>query len=255
MRSVFIATPTLDHRVTVEYMRCAAESAELLREHGIGTAFRWVGGDQFIAKARNRLVAEYLTEFPDTEALFFIDDDVGWPAVKVLEFMQRPEDVVCGVYPKKTEPPEWPATMEAGPDGRSFVSSGDLLAAIMAPAGFMRIRRPVLELLWNAATPYREMTAEGVFAERRAIFEAGINRQVDPAEFWGEDAVFCQLCRNAGFPVWIDPAIAFTHRGNRVYRGTFADAVAAKAAELQGDRNGEESSAPARYRPGDRHAA
>jgi len=192
-----------------------------LAQLGIPHGYKQVGGDQFIAKARNRLITEFLTEYPMATDLFFIDDDVGWPADAVIKFLNRPEDIVAGAYPKKTDKPEFPVELSMGEDG-GLIEKDGLYQANLAPTGFMRIKRRVLEALVKDCPTYTEACIEGK-AQRWALFEAGAN--YDKGEWWGEDYVFCQKARNAGFSVWIDPDIEFTHRGNKRWAGNFIHAV------------------------------
>ena len=218
---MIFATPTLDHRVTLDFFRSSLETDWLLATHGVPHGYKQVGGDQFIAKARNRLVAEFLIEFPMATDLFFLDDDISWPAAKVLEFLNRPEDVVCGVYPKKTETLEFPVELESQ-DG-ALIEHDGLYRAVGAPTGFMRIKRHVLESLASYARMYEEENKDGTKGKRWAIFEAGVN--YDAGAFWGEDYVFCQKARARGFGIWVDPNIAFTHRGQRNWSGTLAPTI------------------------------
>jgi len=214
---VIFATPTLDHRVSIEYLRSSKETDWLLDTKGISYGYKQVAGDTFVAKARNRLVTEFLLEFPSASHLFFLDDDIGWPAAKVWEFLNRPEDIVAGAYPKKCDKPEFPVELELA-DGR-FIERDGLYRAILAPTGFMCIRRGVLERMAAASTCYKEAHIDGEMRDRWAMFEAGVYAQA--GEWWGEDYCFCQKWRDMGGEIWVDPDIEFSHRGHKKWTGNF----------------------------------
>lgn len=219
---VVFATPTLDHRVCVEYLRSYVETLGLLGVNGVPFAHVYVGGDQFIAKARNLLVTKFLRDHPQATDLFFLDDDVGWPAAKVIEFLCREEDVVAGAYPQKCAGEFYPCTLVPDAAGK-LVERHGLYQAQLAPTGFMRIKRPVLERLAEQSTTYLHRNPDGTEERHYAIFEAGVHHE--SGEFWGEDYYFCRRWAEAGGEIWLDPDVSFTHRGNQVWRGTFRDVL------------------------------
>jgi hypothetical protein len=225
---VMFATPSLDHRVCLEFMQSYAQTMWLLAEHGIEMSHSYVGGDQFIAKARNLLVTRFLRN-PHPTDLFFLDDDVGWEPEAVLRLLRRPEAIVCGAYPQKCEATHYPVTLDGTSDGVLSPPIDGLYRANLAPTGFMRIKRHVLEDMARGCAQYVHRTPGGEDELHHAIFECGVHHA--SREFWGEDYYFCLKARELGHDVWIDPNIHFTHRGNRVWKGRFADEIAARQAQ------------------------
>jgi hypothetical protein len=220
---VMFATPSLNHQVSLEYLRSTVETVGLLLACGVRFAFKQVGGDPFIDKARNGLVTEFLTDHPDYSDFFFLDDDIGWPAGKVLEFLWREEDIVAGVYPQKSEKTSYPADLKLE-DG-CIVERNGLVKAAMAPTGFMRIKRHVLEKMAATCEQYWEPVLnvpEG--RTRYAMFRAGFREGVG---WQGEDYAFCRDWIDLGGEIWVDPTIPFTHRGHRLWRGIFLDEIKA----------------------------
>lgn len=176
------------------------------------------GGDCFIAKVRNKLVKEFL-DGPGTD-LFFLDDDLGWPAAKVMEFLARPEPILAGVYPKKMEELDWPVALDADGDTGELITDKGLYRAGFAPTGFMRIKRHVIEELVKFVPTFKDIEMEGKTGEFPYLFQAGLDAD---GWFCGEDVAFCRRARLHGFDVWVDPDIEFRHRGGRVWIGTLAD--------------------------------
>ncbi len=204
-------TPCLDHKVAIEYLMSALHTERLLLARSV--AHEWCNrpGDPFVAKARSTMVAEFLAS-KGTD-LFFLDDDLGWPAEKVLEFIDRDEPVLAGVYPQKLDEISFPCSVEMGEDG-GLIERDGLVKAVLVPTGFLRIKRWVLEKLWDEAPPYRETDASGKVHECRAVFNSG---PAADGQWWGEDFAFSNSCQIAGIDMWIDPAIPFYHRGAKRY--------------------------------------
>lgn len=233
-----LSTPTLSASVAIEYLLSALRTEKLLLESGI--AHEWTNrtGDPFIAKARSSIACDFLAS--DATDLFFLDDDIGWPCEKVLEFVRNDDaPVLAGVYPHKLEETSWPCSLEADDDG--IIERGGLYKAVLAPTGFMRIKRWVIEKLYEDAPPYREIEASGKKFERRAIFNSG---PAGDGEWWGEDYAFCNACRVAGIDIWIDPAIPFYHRGTKRWGAQMSyslDVFEQKAAAASAKRKSSEA--------------
>lgn len=232
---VIFATPSYEHKVSLEYLQAWTETTWLMGPMGIAYGCDYVGGDHWIENARNILATNFLRKFPMATDLFFFDDDVGWPAGKVIEHLRRPEDVVFGAYPKKTDPakePEYAVDLETV-DG-NIVEQDGYYRAVSGPAGFMRIKRHVLEKLAETAERYMHPQSDGSEIELLNIFLTGVN--IKERKRWGEDYAFCQKARQAGFGIWLDPNIDFKHRGNWCWKGNIRDVFLPKIAAWKAKR-------------------
>lgn len=216
---VCFGTPTYDHRVCYEFFKSSIETVHLLGQKGIQYGFIARGGDQFIAKARNKIVSEFLS-IPQATDLFFLDDDVGWPAEAVIRFLERPEAIIFGAYPKKQTNLDFPVELAVSSDTGELIERDGLLRANSGPTGFMRIKRHVLETLAVHAGTFHEEDADGVERTHPNIFRTGVG---EDGVFCGEDWIFCQNWRRLGGELWCDPNIAFTHRGNRLWSATLGE--------------------------------
>src|SRR5260221_11519844 len=87
---VIFATPTLSHSFCVHYHRSIMETSWLCMANGITTGVMVRPGDCFVDKERNKLVTDFLREFPCTQNFFFLDDDIGWPHQNVVELLRGP---------------------------------------------------------------------------------------------------------------------------------------------------------------------
>lgn len=223
-----------------------------------------LAGDPYLPKARSRITSQFLTDFPQADTLFFLDDDVGWsPASKVIEMLYRKEDIVFGAYPKKQEGLTFPVTLELDATGQLIERDG-LYQAHLCPTGFMRVKRRVLEQMAMKASRYYETAADGRELLQWNIFEArfvdpvlealrktdidglspemmamylkraiGLTPCPDIGKWWGEDFWFVERWREMGGTCWVDPEITFTHRGSKAWAATFGDSVRATLAKMR----------------------
>ena len=221
MAYVFFATPCLKHQVTVEFLRSAMATQTLLHSEGIATTWSIRAGDPFIAKCRSKLVKDFL-DHADATDLFFLDDDIGWPAEKVLEFVNNDAPVLAGIYPKKQDKPDWPVALAADPETGAFWEADGLIRAKHAPTGFLRIKRWVLEKAFFRAAPFRETEADGVTREYRAVFVEG---PAGDGLWWGEDFAFCNALEEMGVEIWVDPDIEFKHFGDKTWMGNMVGSL------------------------------
>lgn len=219
-KSVAFAIPCLTYQVAIEFNRSLMRTDWLLAQAGWQRTYLDHCGCQFIANARNELAHDFLTNFPDCDNFFFLDDDLGWDAEKVLAILERDEDIIAGVYPKRQDDIDWPV-MLAGDEGKLHEKDG-LFRAMRAPTGFMRIKRRVFEGLVPHARTYKWLTNKGDVKEIPALFSCGL---MDDGWFWTEDYIFCHNASLAGFEIWIEPDIKFTHRGPKAWSGSFKSTI------------------------------
>lgn len=221
---VVFCTPSLGRSFSVEYLMSAMSTQHLCFANSISQVWRSVGGDPYLAKVRNRMASEFLRNFPTATDLFFIDDDMGWPAEKVIEFLLRPEDIVVGAYPKKRDEPDFPIQLSV--TDQKITTKGDLILTDLAPTGFMRVKRVVFERMAAESGIYTEQDEVLGEVECWDMFRMGYVDSSDMpgrGRWWGEDYFFSARWRNMGGQIWCDPTIPFTHRGGKVWSATFKD--------------------------------
>lgn len=212
---------------------------------GIPSGTCMAAHDPYLGKVRNKIATEFLTQWPQATHLFFLDDDIGWPAQKVVDMIRHDVDLVAGVYPKKTDNPEYPVQL-AMEDGQPIEKNG-LYKAALAPTGFMCIKRHVLERLAAKAGQYLDTTNPNASVWQFNIFDNGfflpsgevpLNQGGVRGEFWGEDYYFGRKWRDMGGDIWIDPDIEFSHRGSKAWRGNFNHAILAWREQQKAENNG-----------------
>lgn len=225
MTFVYAAVPAYTGSISCQTAQCLMDdyADALARGWRFNTAFHV--GNSLITRARNSLVAHFLTT--DATDLMFVDSDLSWERGALCRLVDRPEPLVCGLYPKRTEPLEWPVILREDKSLAPDLTTG-LLEIAAAPGGFMRIKRAAIEQL-VAANPqleYDEPYAPGGTAH--ALFDFARQGR----NYISEDYVFCARFRALGGKVWADPGIAFEHIGQKGMRGRFADFLAANARRM-----------------------
>lgn len=235
---VVIAVPTLQRAVSVEFVMALTQTLHQLARAGIPAVVRMIGGDPFVAKVRNRLASDFLRMPAELSDLFFIDDDIGWPPEKVIEFLRCPYPVLAGVYPEKSDQPGFPCEL-VSIDGE-FVQHDGYYQAGLVPTGFLKIKRHVLQSLAEESGVFADKSAESGDVPCWNIFEAGYI--ADPANpkvgrFFGEDYMFSTRWRALGGEIWVDPDIVFTHRGQKVWSAALAPSLELTQARMRHERS------------------
>jgi hypothetical protein len=147
-QTVVFGIPTISKWISAETYQSMMSLQWAMFGKGIPLAQIIVGGDPYLSKVRSKIATVFLRDYPQATALFFIDDDVGFPYEAALRFIDSDKDVIAGVYPKKEDGPvlQWPADLLADKDTKElFRDENGLYLASHIPTGFLRIRRHVLE--------------------------------------------------------------------------------------------------------------
>lgn len=229
---VVFATPAFDHNVTLGYLKSTIETERLLAVHDIDRAHKVYGGDPYLAKVRNLLVATCLREHPQMTDFFFLDADIEWPAEAVLRLLEHPADVVAGIYPKKNDRTEFPCELQVDLETKKLIEKDGWYKARAVPTGFLRIKRHVLEKMVAEAGKYIDGTGGGELSHN--VFQMGFCADNVAAsgmgEWWGEDYAWCRHWHGMGGEIWVYPDIDFGHRGQKTWRANFAPFVQAAMA-------------------------
>lgn len=201
--TVLIATPTFDGNVCADYLLSLLSTRERL-----DFDLCLIPGVHFADTARDLAVARFLESGADH--LFFIDADLGWPADAVARLIAHDKDVVGGAYPIKNDARHYPVVCESEVQGGLIKASG-------LPGGFMCIKRKVIESLADTVPHYKKAMGNR-FLDVPAVFA----RAFVGDQMIGEDFMFCRRAADAGFELWLDPDINFSHNGAKAWHGNYA---------------------------------
>lgn len=211
MKTILIATPAYDGRVHIPYAMSLVETTLMLKELGYEVKNLITASGSLLVAERNRLIQSFWES--DADYMLCIDSDLGWAAQGVLEMLKQDKEFMCGVYPARgSKGKEFIFRPVRNEDG-GIVQEKHLLKMEYIPAGFMLIKRSVIQKM-------RDKFPELYYSPKdpRNNPEPGycfFNTEVYEGEFWGEDFVFCRKAREAGVEIWCDPLIEFDHAGDR----------------------------------------
>jgi hypothetical protein len=204
MRILF-ATPSYRGITYAPFLDSLEATTTLLAEHGHQTDFYLVTGCCYVQTARNQIVKHFLDS--DADVLFFLDDDISWPAGAALKLIETPGEVVAGVYPLKSEPLSFPVVIHTTPADCPVQRADGCVAAAAVPTGFLCIHRSALERM-VAAYPGQRYVCDDL-GEMYDLFPQGVHG----GRWIGEDFAFCRLWREIGGEMWVQCNITFTHAG------------------------------------------
>jgi hypothetical protein len=207
MTKIMIATPAFDGKVHVQYALSLAETELLLAMNGIKTEHRVVTTGSLLCAERNRLLKAFMSS--DCTHILCIDSDLGWPPNAVINMIKKDEDFIGGCYPARKDKIFMfrPCVEENG--AIKVKREKELLKMEYIPAGFMLIKRHVIEKMMADHPETKFVPKDPNQPDGYALF----NTEVFEGEFWGEDYVFCRRVKESGFDIWVDPMIQFDHAG------------------------------------------
>lgn len=214
---VFLATPAYDGKAHCLFADSLIQSMRALDSHGIESQWRVWPGCCYLPVARNKLVHAFLET--DCTDLVFLDSDVTWKPWQLIQILSYSVEIVAGMYPlKQPGALEWPTELLETPEGEY-----KLREAVLAPTGFMRLRRSVFEKMMEHypaghVDEYRHGKLVGAYHNFFDCEHIG-------TRWYGEDVNFCRKWREIGGQVWIDPAVSVEHHGFASWSGDFRDSI------------------------------
>jgi hypothetical protein len=202
---VLIATPAHDGRLDVWYTTSLVNSVRIAQENGIFLHPVFMSYDALVQRARNDLFRLGL----DYDAVIWIDSDLEWNPMWIMELLASDKDVIGGTYRKKTDDAEL-YTVKT----KNLAAEDGLIKVDGLGLGFVKMSKKAIADLWEASEPYEN---EG--RECRMVCDIGI---ID-GQLVSEDNVVMRKLAELGFDVWLDPRMTCCHIGTKKFYGNFED--------------------------------
>lgn len=221
-RSVFIALPAYDFKVSLKLAISLARFVQAAPEHGVAIQIGSICGCSVVSRARNLLVRDFLDS--SCSDLLFIDSDINFEPDDIFRLMHATRDtkkgIVAGVPRTRDVNCVYIADLDYDENKELTMNGMGLVRATRVATAFMMIRREVFETLvekhpeWNYYDTRSKRTLNAVFDFK--VTEEG---------YMGEDFLFCDRAREHGYEVWIDPTIKLGHMGVQEYKGDFGNDI------------------------------
>lgn len=205
MLKVLIATPAYDGRLDVWYTNSLVNSVRVAQEQGIFLHPVFMSYDALVQRARNdlfRLALEY-------DAVIWIDSDLEWNPMWIMELLGSGKDVIGGTYRKKTDDAELYTVKTNNLESKDGLIKVDGLGM-----GFVKMSKKAVQALWDASQPYQNEGREG-----RMICDI----QIVDGQLVSEDNVVTRKLADLGFDIWLDPRMTCCHIGTKKFYGNFED--------------------------------
>jgi hypothetical protein len=221
-RSLFIALPAYDFKVSLKLAISLARFAQTAPQHGVTIQIGSICGCSVVSRARNLLVKDMLES--DCTDLLFVDSDINFEPEDVYRLMAWASDpkkgIVGGVPRTRSDNKVYIASLDYDENNELTMNSMGLVRARRLATAFMMVRREVFTTLvdahpeWNYYDQRTDRTLSAVF-----------DFKLTDEGYMGEDYLFCDRAREQGFEVWVDPTIKLGHMGVQEYMGDFGAEV------------------------------
>lgn len=201
---VLIATPAHDGKLDVWYTTSLVNTVRVAQANNVFIHPVFMSYDALVQRARNDLIA--LAIKGEYDALIFIDADMEWNPLWVMELIGRPEDVVGGTARKKTDDAEIYVLKTSD----LSVHENGLIKCEGLGTGFVKLSRKALQALWDNSPEYAN---EGKV--RRMI----CNVEVIDGQLYSEDVTMFRKLNSLGFDCWLNPRMTCAHIGTKKFVG------------------------------------
>ena len=214
MNSIFMASPVYGGLVTTGYLVSILDTQAEFIKHNIPYELQIII-DSMVQKGRDILTAKFLrTKYSH---ILWLDADVDWKAEDVLRLLSHDKDIVCGIYPKKRFPIEYPIVWTE--DDKDADEDG-LVEIVGAGAGFLLIKREVMEKMVEAY-PEKKYIAHDAIQEKDQYLDLEVyglwDTYIENEIFFGEDIAFLERWRAIGGKVLLDTKVYLKHIGSYTY--------------------------------------
>ena len=208
VRKVLIATPAYDGRLDVWYTNSLVNTVRVAQANGIYVHPVFMSYDALIQRARNDLFS--LAVGGEYDDMIFIDSDMEWNPMWIMELLSREEDVVGGTARKKTDDAEIyvAKTTDISTHANGLIKCDGL------GTGFVKLSRKAFTALWDVSLEYKN-------EDKTCRMVCDV--QVVDGQLYSEDTVLFKKLNDLGFDCWLDPSMTCNHIGTKKFVGNFAE--------------------------------
>ena len=219
-KKLMIGLPAYDHKVGLKMAISLMRLAQNVVEHGITIQISSICGCSVVTRARNMIAHEFLKS--DCDSLLFIDADMTFEPESVLRLLawNQKRPIVAGAYEARKEGKVYILSLEGDADNIEMDGYG-LVRARRVATGFMMIQKQVFQKLAEMHPEWRHKDNVDPNETLYSFFDF----LCTPEGYIGEDFLFCDRAKEAGFSVWLDPTIKLGHMGIHEFKSDFGNDI------------------------------
>ena len=204
MKKIYIATPSYEGKVNVDYLYSFAETIYLLKQSNVDVEYQVRKSSTLLPCERNILFEAFYQS--GATHMLCVDADIGWNPADVGRMLDYNVDIVCATYRSRLNQNFVHVVSTCSESDKSGLITVDYVGM-----GFIMISRTAIEKMRNKYPEYYySQTNLGTFYKQGYAF---CDTELYQGMHWGEDYVFCRRARNAGNKIWLDKTIVLTHAG------------------------------------------
>lgn len=168
-------------------------------------------GDADIGRSRAIIVTKWYQETAD-DVFLMIDSDLTWKpedADHVVELCRNGYDIVAGAYPVHNGE-HLSLRCLPGTDSVEFGPGKPPQEIQYAATGFMAVHRRVIEAMVRTVPLCHAFEAWAFYPlfQQPVVEDEHVGGWARLSEDWG----FCEMARDLGFKVWVDPTVILGHQ-------------------------------------------
>lgn len=224
-KTVLIGTPCLDGKLDAWYVNSLVDTIRVAMANNVFIKPIFLAYESILPMARNELFkVAFESNF---DHLIFIDSDVAWEPLALMELIHVDKPVVGLPYPLKSDNPGHYNISLGSPNEIVQDEKTGYIKVLNHGTGFLKIDKVVIEALWNS-----NISLE--FRDKQLKYICEYQGQY--SSFIGEDVVLCNKIRELGFEIWTNPKTTCMHIGNKIYTGNYQnylDAIKQQTAILK----------------------
>ena len=216
---VFIGLPAYDFKISVKLAISLAEFCVKAQAHGVAVQLANISGCSVVSRVRNSIAKLFLES--NCDHLLMVDSDMVINADDIFRLLafNKTRPIVAGVGCARKKEKVYFSMLDQDEDGNIMMDSMGLVRAKRVGTGFIMIQRTVFETL-KEKHPEWKYYDQNHDCDMYAYFDFLLNQEEG---YMGEDFVFCERAKQAGFTVWIDPTIKLGHMGVHEFEGNFGE--------------------------------
>lgn len=216
--SLLICSPLYGGNCCGEFTMSCIELTNFLLSKNIRHSFSFLYNESLITRARNILAFDFINN-RDHKYLLFIDSDIQFTIsdfTYLYNFVIDNNIQICGLdYPLKTI--SYPVKLASGRTFENTDYSLNFIEVNRAPTGFLLIDRNVflkLNTILDDKKLFIDTYAENQYVIRKYIY---FDTETVNNEYLSEDYFFSELCKEAGFKIYLSRNHFVRHVGRSIF--------------------------------------